>query len=100
MNIPAEQPCGQTSLDEYCRGAESDCARAMAEIEKVLHELAHFTRRSSPNRTSPAKKATNAPSLVPATSPIDRLVLDAGLDFVCPKDWVIELRAARVRRSG
>jgi hypothetical protein len=40
MIIPAEQPRGQTSLDEYGRDAESDCARAMAEVEKVLHELA------------------------------------------------------------
>jgi hypothetical protein len=99
MNIPAEQPRGQTSLDESGRAAESDCARAMAEIEKVLHELAHFTRRS-PNRTSPAKKATNAPSLVPAPSPIDRLVLDAGLDFVCHKDGMIELTEAGFRRMG
>jgi hypothetical protein len=72
----------------------------MAEIEKVLHELAHFTRRSSPDRTSPAKKATNAPSLVPAPSPIDRLVLDAGLDFVCHKDGMIELTEAGFRRMG
>src|SRR5262245_23894152 len=93
MNIQAEQPRGQTSLDEYGRGAESDCARAMAEIEKVLHELAHFTRRSSPNRTSP-EEASNAPSLVPAPSPIDQLVLDAGLDFVFHKDGMIELTEA------
>jgi len=96
----AEQPRGQTSLDEHGRGAESDCARAMAEIEEVLHELAHFTRRSSPNRTSPAKKASNAPSLVPAPSPLDRLALDAGLDFVCHKDGMIELTEAGFRRMG
>jgi len=72
----------------------------MAEIEKVLHELAHFTRRSSPNRTSPAKEASNAPSLVPAPSPIDRLVLEAGLDFVCHKDGMIELTEAGFRRMG
>src|SRR5262249_37799846 len=84
----------------YGRGAESDCARAMAEIEKVLHELAHSARRSSSNRTSPANEASNAPSLVPAPSPIDRLVLDAGLDFVCHKDGMIELTEAGVRRMG
>ena len=72
MNIPAEQPRGQTSLG---RDAESDCARAMAEVEKVLHELALFTRRSSSDRTSPANEASNAPSLVPAPAPIDRLVV-------------------------
>jgi hypothetical protein len=95
MNIPpAGQPRGRTSLDEYGRGAESDCARAMAEIERVLHELA-LTRRSSPERLSPAK----APSLVPAT-PIDRLVLDPGLDFVFHKDGMIELTEAGFRRMG
>jgi hypothetical protein len=99
MNIPAEQPRGQTSLDKYGRGAESDCARAMAEIERVLRELA-LTRRSSPERSGPANEASNAPSLVPAPSPIDRLVLDAGLDFVCHKDGMIELTEAGFRRMG
>ena len=97
-NIPAEQPRGRTSLDEYGRGAESDCARAIAEVEKVLHELAHFTRRSSSNPTSPANEASNAPSLVPAPSPIGRLVLDPGLDFVLHKDGVIELTEVGFRR--
>ena len=100
MNIPAEQPRGQTSLDEYGRGAESDCARAIAQVEKVLHELALFTRRSSPDRLGPADEASNAPSLVPAPSPIDRLVLDAGLDFVCQEDGMIELTEAGFRRMG
>jgi hypothetical protein len=72
----------------------------MAEIEKVLRELAHFTRRSSHNRTSPANEASNAPSLVPAPSPIDLLVLDPGLDFVCHKDGMIELTEAGFRRMG
>ena len=99
LNIPAEQPRGRKSLDEYGRGAESDCARAMAEIEKVLHELAHSTRRSSPNRTSPPNEASNAPSLVPAPS-IDRLVLDPGLDFVFHKDGIIELTEVGFRRMA
>src|SRR5262252_1431799 len=94
-NIPAEQPRGRTSLDEYGRGAESDCARAMAEIEKVLHELA-LTRRSSPERLSPSTEAPKAPSLVPAPSPIDRLVLDPGLDFVFHEDGMIEPIEAEV----
>ena len=98
-NIPAEQPHGRTSLDEYSRGAESDCARAMAEIERVLHELA-LTRRSSSERLSPANEAPKAPSLVPAPSPIDRLVLDPGLDFVFHKDGIIELTEAGFRRMG
>ena len=97
LNIPAEQPRGRTSLDEYGRGAESDCARAMAEIERVLHELA-LTRRSSPERLSAANEAPKAPSLVPAPSPIDRLVLDPGLDFVVHDDGAIELTETGFRR--
>ena len=99
LNIPAEQPRERTSPDEYSRRAESDCARAMAEIERVLRELA-LTLRSSPERSGPANEASNAPSLVPAPSPIDRLVLDAGLDFVCHKDGMIELTEAGLRRMG
>jgi hypothetical protein len=97
-NIPPEQPRGRTSLDEYGRGAESDCARAMAEIG-VLRELA-LTRRSSPERLSPANEVSNAPSLVPAPSPTDRLFLDAGLDFIFHKDGMIELTEAGFRRMG
>src|SRR5262245_9034615 len=91
-NIPAEQPRGRTSLDE------SDSAKAMAEIERVLRELA-LTRRST-ERLGPANEGSNAPSLVPAPSPSDRLVLDPGLDFVCHKDGMIELTAAGFRRMG
>ena len=100
MGNDERQPRGRKSLDDYGRGAESDCARAMAEIEKVLHELAHSTRRSSPNRTSPPNEASNAPSLVPVSSPIDRLVLDPGLDFIFHKDGMIELTEAGFRRMG
>src|SRR6266478_8763897 len=100
LNIPAEQPRGRKSLDEYGRGAESDCARAMAEAERVLHELALFTRRSKPARSSPANEAPKAPSLIPAPSPIDRLVLDPGLDFVFHKDGIIELTEVGFRRMA
>jgi hypothetical protein len=93
MNIPAEQSRGRASLDGYGRGAESDCARAMTEVERVLHELALSTRRPSPD-------SAMAPSLVPAPSSIDRLVLDPGLDFVCHKDGMIELTEAGFRRMG
>ena len=71
----------------------------MAEIEKVLHELA-LTRRSTPERLSPANEAPKAPALIPAPSPIDRLVLDPGLDFVFHKDGMIELTEAGFRRMG
>jgi hypothetical protein len=91
---------GRKSLDEYGRGAESDCAKAMAEAERVLHELALFARRSTPDRSSPANEAPKAPSLVPAPPPIDRLVLDPGLDFIFHKDGMIELTEAGFRRMG
>jgi hypothetical protein len=97
MNIPAEQPRERTSVG---RGAESNCARAMAEVERVLHELAPFTRRSNPERTTPANEASNASSLVPAPAPIDRLVLDPGLDFAIHKDGMIELTECGFRRMG
>jgi hypothetical protein len=95
MNIPAEEP-----RDEYGRAGESDHARAMAEVERLLHELAHFTRRSTPDRSSHANEAPKAPSLVPASPPIDRLVLDPGLDFILHKDGMIELTEAGFRRMG
>src|SRR5262249_21534869 len=98
-NIPADQPHRRTSLDEYGRGAESDCARAMAEIERVLRELA-LTRRSSPERLSPANEASNEPSLFPAPSLIDQFARDAGLVFVSNKDGLIELTEAGLGRRG
>ena len=102
MNIPAEQ-ARRTNLDEYGRGAKSDCARAMAEVERILHELslvALFTLRSSPGCSSSANETPKAPSLVPAPSSIDRLTLDPGLDFVFHDDGMIELTEAGFRRMG
>jgi hypothetical protein len=100
MNIPTEQLRERTSLDERGRAGQSDWARAMAEAEKVLRELALFTRRSKPARSGPVNEAPKAPSLVPAPSPIDRLVLDPGLDFVFHKDGVIELTEVGFRRMA
>src|SRR5262245_60099777 len=51
MNLDAEQAHVRTNLDEYSRGADPDCARAMAEAENVLRELsldALFRPQSSP----------------------------------------------------
>ena len=100
MNLPTEQPRERTSLDKHGRGGQSDCARAMAEAERVLRELALFTRRSKPACSSPANEAPKAPSLVPAPSPTERLVLDPGLDFAFHKDGMIELTEAGFRRMG
>jgi len=94
MNMPTEQLRERTSLDEHGQGGQSDWAGAMAEAEKVLRELALFTRRSKPARSSPANEVRKTPSLVP----IDRLVLDSGLDFVFHNDGVIELTEVGFRR--
>jgi hypothetical protein len=97
MNIPTDE---RTSFDELGRGGQSECARAMAEAEKVLRELALFTRRSKPKPSNAANKARKAPALVHAPSPIDRVVLDPGLDFVFHKDGIIELTGAGFRRMA
>src|SRR5262249_25415252 len=78
---------------------DADCARAMAEVERALHELALFTRRSSPERSSPANEAPKAPSVVPASSPSERLLRDGGLVFFVHDDGeMIELTEAGFRR--
>jgi hypothetical protein len=97
MNIPTDE---RTSLDEHGRVGQSDCARAMAEAEKVLRELALFTRRSKPEHSNTATKAWKGPALVPDPSPIDRIVLDPGLDFVLHKDGTIELTGVGFRRMA
>jgi hypothetical protein len=97
MNIPTDE---QTSLDEHGRGGQSDCARAMAEAEKVLRELALFTRRPKPEHSNAATRARKAPALVPASFPIDRVVLDPGLDFTFHKDRTIELTGVGFRRMA
>jgi hypothetical protein len=60
----------------------------------------HAPIKSRTLNISPANEAPNAPSLVPPPSPIDRLVLDVGLDFVFHKDGAIELTEAGFRRMG
>jgi hypothetical protein len=97
MNIPTDE---RTSFDEHGRGGQSECARAMAEAEKVLRELSLLTRRSKPEPSNVANKARRAPALVQAHSPIDRVVLDPGLDFVFYQDGIIELTGAGFRRMA
>ena len=62
MNIPTDE---RVSLDEYSPGGQSDCARALAEAEKVLRELALFTRRSKSEDADAGNKARKVPALVP-----------------------------------
>ena len=97
MNIPIDE---RVSLDEYSRGGQSDCARALAEAEKALRELALFTRRSKSEPSNDANKTRKTPPLVPAPSPIDRVVLDPGLDFLFHKDGTIELTGVGFRRMA
>ena len=96
MNIPTDE---RTNLDEG-RGGQSDCARAMAEAEKVLRELALFMRRPKPEHSNAATRAPKAPAMVPAPFPIDRVVLDPGLDFTFHKDGTIELTGVGFRRMA
>src|SRR2546422_241676 len=77
---------------------DADRARAMAEVERVLHELALFTRRSSPERSSPANEAPKAPSVVPASSPFVGFFLAAGLVLFVHDEGMIKLTEAVFRR--
>jgi hypothetical protein len=63
MNIPTDE-----RTTEHGRNGQSDCARAMAEAEKALRELALVTRRSKPEHSNAANKARKVPGLVPAPS--------------------------------
>src|SRR5215469_14462318 len=83
-DLEAQKGRVSTKLDEYARGAESACARAMAEAERLLGEisgvapLTHF-------------------DLTPAKAVPGGLLLDPGLDFVV-HDAKIELTKPAVRR--
>ena len=85
-DLGAQKARVRTKLDEYGRGAESACARAMAEAERVLHE------------TSVVAPWTHF-DLSPARAMPDCLLLDPGLDFVV-HDGMIELTEAGFRRMG
>jgi hypothetical protein len=97
----------ETNLDGYDPGADSECARAMAEA--VLRELsanAPCTRQSSPrgpssvhekpSEQSPVSARSGEPRVAPSS--LDRIRLDAELDFVVHDDGMIELTEAGFRR--
>jgi hypothetical protein len=67
-------------------GAESACARAMAEAARVLREIAVV---------APQHFALSLARAMP-----DCLTLDPGLDFVLHDDGMIELTEAGFRRIG
>src|SRR5262245_29246448 len=98
---------GGTKLDGYDAGADSECARAMAEA--VLRELsltAPCTRQSNsgrpnsvdqkPSEQSPVAARSGEPRAAPSS--LDRIRLDPDLDFVIHNDGVIELTEAGFRR--
>ena len=86
-NLEAQKARVRTKLDEYGRGAESACARAMAEAERVLRE------------TSVVGPWTHFDLSLARAMP-DCLTFDPGLDFVPHDDGTIELTEAGFRRMG
>ena len=97
----------ETNLDGYDPGADSECARAMAEA--VLRELsanAPCTRQSSPRgpnsvdekpgEQSPVSARSGEPRVAPSS--LHRIRLDPDLDFVVYADGMIELTEAGLRR--
>jgi hypothetical protein len=88
-----------TKLDAYNAGAEFECAKAMAEVERVLRELslsAPCACRSNPRRSSCVAERRSEQSVVSTSA--GRLRLDPDLDFVIRDDGVIELTEAGFRR--
>ena len=85
-DLEAQKGRVSTKLDEYARGAESACARAMAEAERLLGEI------------SGVALWTHFDLSLAKAVPGD-LLLDPGLDFVV-HDGKIELTKAGFRRMG
>jgi hypothetical protein len=107
------EPACAGDFDEYRRSSESDCARAMAQAEKVLREISPTKPNARrPGRQLVSEKADNVSAIggtKPRTHPHraavrsgvfdlrlakaipDRLFLDQGLDFVVHEDGAIEV---------
>jgi hypothetical protein len=96
-------------IDGQVIGAESECAKAIAEAERVLRELsldAPLKRRSNARHSNGVAEEPSEQSLVSARSgrapaalpPVNRLSLDPNLDFVVHEDGMIELTEAGFRR--
>ena len=86
-NLEAQHTRVRAKVDEYGRGAESACARAMAETKRVLREISVVT------------PCTHFDLSLARAMP-DRLPLDPGLDFVVHDDGMIELTETGFRRMG
>jgi hypothetical protein len=87
QNLEAQRARVRTKVEVYDQGAESACARAMAQAERVLREISVI-----------APCADFDLSLARAMP--DCLALDPGLDFVLHDDGMIELTEAGFRRMG
>ena len=87
QNLEAQKARVRTKVEEDGRGAESACARAMAQAERVLREI------------SVVAPCTNFDLSLARALP-DCLILDSGLDFVLHNDGLIELTEAGFRRMG
>src|SRR6266576_4818477 len=116
-----EAACADKAV-EYGRSAESDCARAIAQAERVLREvslMAFCARRSSPLSSSVSEKTEASVPGFPtirgskhsyrAAAPFggfdlqpipDHLPLDPGLDFVVHDDGALELTEIGFRRMA
>ena len=101
-------PAGRET-DEHATGAESECIKVMAEVERVLRELsleAPSLRQSNAKRSNSVARKPSEQSLVSAElgsspaalPPPNRLCLDPNLDFVVHDDGVIELTEGGFRR--
>ena len=87
QNLEAQKARVRTKFEEDGRGAESACARAMAQAERVLREI------------SVVAPCTHFDLSLGRGMP-DCLTLDPGLDFVLHDDGMIELTEAGFRRMG
>ena len=85
QNLEAQKARVRTKVEEY--GAESACARAMAEAERVLRE------------NSVVAPCTHFDLSLARAMP-DCLTLDPGLHFVLHDDGRIDLTEAGFRRMG
>ena len=87
QNREAQKARVRTKIEEYDRGSECACARALAEAERVLREI------------SVVAPCTHFDLSLGRGMP-DCLTLDPGLDFVLHDDGMIELTEAGFRRMG